>query len=319
MSRLRRDADSVWKDTVKLFFRDFLKLLFPEVHQAISWKVRPQFLDLELRKLHPIVPRGRKRADLIAQVQLKSQQPCLIVVHTEIQLQHDPQFPLRMFAYYYHLREIYQQEVVSLAVIGDTDPNWRPDQYQHALLGCEVQFKYPIVKLIDLDEAQLEESRNPIAALVLAHLKTQRYRNDPKQLFIEKLRLIRKLLEGGYTKAHIIDLYREVDYLMALPKELERDVKSVVKRIQKERGIKRLSFIEREAMEEGVRKGIQQGKIESQQESILLALTTRFGETPEDIVHAIRSEESLERLKSLLQFALTVPDLETFRKHLQGE
>jgi hypothetical protein len=57
--------------------------------------------------------------------------------------------------------------VVSLAVLCHEQPAWRPDRFVYNNWGCEVGIRFPVVKLIDYrrDEAALEQSANPFAAL----------------------------------------------------------------------------------------------------------------------------------------------------------
>jgi len=41
--------------------------------------------------------------------------------------------------------------------------------------GCQLDFRFPMVKLLDFaaDESRLESSDNPFAVVILAHLKAQ--------------------------------------------------------------------------------------------------------------------------------------------------
>ena len=59
----------------------------------------------------------------------------------------------------------YNRKVVSLAVLGDERASWRPDRYRHELCGCTLEFRFPIVKLIDYSDRMedLERSSNPFA------------------------------------------------------------------------------------------------------------------------------------------------------------
>jgi hypothetical protein len=56
-------------------------------------------------------------------------------------------------------------------------------------------------KLLDFREqlAELEANRNPVAALVLAHLAAQQTRADPARRLQEKLALTRRLYDLGYS------------------------------------------------------------------------------------------------------------------------
>jgi hypothetical protein len=46
-----------------------------------------------------------------------------------------------------------------------------------------------------------------------------------------------------------------VDYLMALPKELESQVNAIVREVARRHGLRKLTSLEREALERGARRG----------------------------------------------------------------
>ncbi len=60
-----------------------------------------------------------------------------------------------------------------------------------------------------------------IKIVVLAHLQSQRERNNPEGRLLGKLALIRRLYERGYTRQAILDLFRFIDWVLELPKDLE--------------------------------------------------------------------------------------------------
>jgi len=62
---------------------------------------------------------------------------------------------------------------------------------------------------------------SPMALVIRAHLHALRTRGHPELLMREKIALVWALRERGYTHEQIIDLYKAVDFIMALPKEYE--------------------------------------------------------------------------------------------------
>jgi len=72
-----------------------------------------------------------------------------VVIHVEVQSQAEEDFPRRMYAYNYRLYDKYDQPAVSLAVLADDRPDWRPRQFRAALWGCTAGIDYPVVKLLD--------------------------------------------------------------------------------------------------------------------------------------------------------------------------
>jgi hypothetical protein len=55
---------------------------------------------------------------------------------------------------------------------------------------------------------------------------------------------------------------------------------------------------------------------ECTQDSILTALTARFGEVPLDVIRRLRRIRAATRLKDFLRHAIRCPDLEAFRARL---
>src|SRR6266852_493341 len=132
-------------------------------------------------RISPKAAVGRRYADKLFKVWLKDGQEAWILIHVEVQSQHDDEFPERMFVYHYRLYDRYRRPVVSLAVLGDELANWRPNRFGYSLCGCTMGLEFPVVKLLDhgADLAALEASTNPFAPLVLAHLQTLATRQDP--------------------------------------------------------------------------------------------------------------------------------------------
>ena len=160
---------------------EFLALCFPAIHAAIDWARPYRFLDTELQRATGDDQQGRRTADKLVEVWGRDGVAAWVLIHIEVQSQDISDFARRMFQYHYWLRDRFDRPVVSVAVLGDDRPRWRPTIYESALWGCEIQFRFPIVKLLDYQEhlAELEASRNPVASLVLAHLAAQRTRTDP--------------------------------------------------------------------------------------------------------------------------------------------
>ena len=99
-------------------------------------------------------------------------------------------------------------DVASLVILCDDEENYRPNKYKKGIWGCELNFTFPIVKLLDFAEnwAKMENDGNPFAIVVMAQLKAKEIK-DGRQRKYWKSRLTRMLYERGYDKQDIIDLY----------------------------------------------------------------------------------------------------------------
>jgi hypothetical protein len=176
------DYDSPWKEALDVHFEAFPALFFPHVHRDVDWSRGYEMLDKELQQLLPRAAQGRRTVDKLVKVWRHNGAETWVLIHIEVQTRRQRGFGRRMFVYNSRIADRYNREVVSVAVLADDDPGWRPDRYEWELWGCEKRLVFPTVKLLDYAEreAELEESRNPFAKVVLAHLKALETRRDPE-------------------------------------------------------------------------------------------------------------------------------------------
>ncbi len=163
-----------------------------------------------------------------------------------------------MFVYYYRLRDRYNQKIASLAILGDERETWRPQPFQTELWGCELTFRFPTIKLLDYAPrwAELENSRNPFAIAVMAHLKTKETRNDAIARKEWKFRLTRRLYEQGYERQDILNLFRFLDWMMDLPEGLKQAFRAELEQFEQEKQMPYVTSIEQ--------MGIEKGRLETQ-------------------------------------------------------
>ncbi len=324
------DFDSPWKEAVEVLFPAFMSFFFPTIHAAIDWSRDYQFLDKELEKVVRDATLGRRYADKLVKVFLKEGQETWLLIHIEIQGYYDATFPRRMYVYHYRIFDRYGVEVISLAVLSDDDPAYRPGEYRTGRWGCNLLFQFPVVKVLDYgqDWAQLEAEPNPFAIVVMAHLQARAVK-DGEERKRWKLRLVRLLLEKGYDRQAVLELFRFIDWLLVLPEALEQEFRIELKQVEGERSMPYISSFERLAIQEGreqglqqgLQQGIQQGKrqgsLEGSREMLLEALATRFGAMPEEVTQAINAIEIQETLRSLLRQVISSADLNAFREALR--
>jgi hypothetical protein len=252
MTELRDEFDSPWKDILEAYFQDFMEFFFPHIHDDIDWSRGYDFLDQELRQVVRDAELGKRLTDKLVKVWQRSGEETWVLIHIEIQSQEEGQFSDRMFVYYYRLRDKYQREIASLAILGDERETWRPHPFQAELWGCRVQFEYPMIKLLDYAPrwAELEESRNPFAVAVMAHLKTKETRNDAQARKDWKFRLTRRLYEQGYGRQDILNLFRFIDWMLELPEGLKQAFRTELEQYEQEKKMRYVTSIEQMAKEE---------------------------------------------------------------------
>ncbi len=280
------EYDSPWKEVIEIFFENLTALLFPQIHARIDWSFPYESLEQELREVVRGAKAGPRAIDKLIKVRMLDGKPVYVFIHIEVQVSRDGEFALRMYIYHYRLFDLHPGAVASLAILGDDDPDWRPDRFENELLGSKSSFVYPVVKLTDYNErwAELEADSNPAAVLVMAHLKARATRKDPGSRFRWKKELVRRLYARDYEKKEIRELFRFIDWVMALPKELEQELRVEVQKIEEERRMRYVTSIERLAKEEGHDEGRKEGRKEGREEGMLAVLkrqlTRRFGDLP---------------------------------------
>lgn len=210
------DFDGAWKYALEHYFPNFLALFFPEAHAAIDWRLPVAFRDTELQQIAPEDQAGKQRVDKLVRVRATDGTPTWVYVHVEVQSQRDGEFAERMFRYHARLFDRDRIPVVSLAVLGDDAPSWRPDGFGYTRWGCELALHFPTVKLLDLDQEVLAATVNPFATLVLLHRDAQETRHDPAERLWRKVGRYRALLRQGYSAADIRQLLRLIEHLLRL-------------------------------------------------------------------------------------------------------
>ena len=252
------EYDSPWKEFLDAFLKPFMEFGFRDLHDAIDWSQPVIALDKELQQIDA----GLRTVDKLVEVSLLDGASKWLLIHVEVQSQRVEKFAERMFVYYYRIRDKYDKPLVSLAVLGDNHPDWRPDCYTESHFGCREEFRFPIIKLLDYAEdiAGLERSDNVFATMVLAHLLTQQTAGDPVNREQWKLRLMRSLYERGKSSDEIRQMFRVIDWMMDLPPALAIQFESALEQIEKEKKMPYVTSIERRAKEEGREEGREEGQ-----------------------------------------------------------
>ncbi len=284
------DYDSPWKEAIERYFADFMHFYFPAAHARIDWNQPYLFLDQELRAVAHDAALGARLVDKLVRVSCRNGQTEWIYVHIEIQASSQEEFAERMFIYHYRLYDRFRKPIASLAVLADVRPNWRPETFSYEVCGCRLQLRFPVAKLMDWagSEARLEDSANPFAVVTLAHLPTRTTRKDMRARYAAKWHLVQGLYRRGMRKQQVLDLFKVIDWLMRLPKDLDARLRQDLDTLEKESGMVYITSIERLAIEEGMEKGVrqgiqqgmQQGRLEGKAQVLGKFLAQRFGELP---------------------------------------
>jgi hypothetical protein len=298
------DYDSPWKEALDRYFEPFLALFFPHIHAEIDWTRGHEMLDRELQPVVRRAGRGRRYVDKLVKVGLGDGQERWILIHIEVQGWKERDFPRRMYVYNHRIFDLYDQEVISLAILADDDPDWRPSRYEYARWGFRTLTEFPIVKLLDYAPKyeQLEADPNPFAVVVLAQLKAVETRRLPEERYAWKVRLVKGLYSRGMDPEDVRRLFLFIDWVMELPEPLEDQALEEIDEFQREARMPYISSIERYGLRRGLRQGIE------------VALEMKFGAEGLKLMPELREIYDHVLLEKVLTKIKTAASLEDVRR-----
>lgn len=312
--------DSPWKAVLTHAFHDFMAFFFPQRCAKIDWRKRPRFLDKELAGISfGDAPHGLV-ADKLVQVCLLDGGLHWVLIHIEVQSQHDASLARRVFDYNYHIAKEHDRPVASLVVLADDSLHWRPHSFHSELLGTETHFAFGTAKLLDYAgrDDELLASHNPFALVTLAHLRTQQARHDADQLYAAKWQLTKLLYQHGWTKKRILILFKVINWMMVLPEPYQRRYWRAIHRFEKERDIMWIgpveqSFIDKgwkKGRKEGLEQGLEQGRKEGAAALLQRQLVRRFGPLPQAVQRKL-DKASLDQLEA---WGDALPEAQTLKQ-----
>jgi hypothetical protein len=308
MTLPKADLDSPWKDVLRTYFPQAIQFFFPNTAELIDWSKPYTFLDKEFQKISKDAEVGRRYADQLVQVSLKSGKTLWLLIHLEVQSQAEVGFEARMFTYCLRIFDQFGQMPTSLAILCDKSQTWRPHHYAIKYPDSFLDFGFGTVKLIDFRSRweELEQSPNPFSVIVMAHLKTMETRSNAQQRKTWKLALIRGLYDRGLDRQDILNLYKFIDWVMLLPKGLENTFWQELRAFEEERKVTYVTTGERigfeqgalQGRQEGIQEGIQQGRHEGELTLVLRQLARRVGGITPNVEAEVRAL-SLTQLEAL--------------------
>ena len=324
MRRLRSHYDAAWKEIVRFLFQPLMLLCFPNIAALIDWSVAIEFLETELQSIAPRSKSRRRHVDTLVRVRYLNGQAQRILIHLEVQSQPDAEFSMRMFQYFYRLFDTYGPPIVSVAILADADPNYRPEVYEVDGAGKKCQFDYHRCKLLDFTDEFLEQSDNPVAKAILAHRIAQRTMQDPNRRMVLKLAWVRELFRFRFQEEEIRLLLKALDAMTPLPEDLSIEFRDELIHSDPKTMKPYITSFERIARKEALAEGRAEGRTEGRTEGItegqLLALREsirdlfeeRFGFLPVGVGSRLEMESDPKVLKAWNRRVATIETPEAF-------
>ena len=308
------DMDGGWKQMIEDYLEEFFRFFFPDVHASINFQAGHKFLDKELAKVLVDTETGDRRADKLIQVQWMDGTVEWVLLHVEVQAQSDADFARRMYVYNYRIWDRYQKPVISLALLVDASATFRPDRFHQGKGGCQLEFRFPVVKLLDYRTAdELAADPSPFALASLIQLRKIQAGRDVQQRYRFKLAFIRELYSRGSEQDDILKLFRFMDYILRLPDDLASRFRSELESIEEKLSMPYVTSVERlakqEGIEQGFERGIEQG-LQSIRDLLLQTIQIRFGQIPDPLRASINACTSTEQLSAFHRQALLANSLD---------
>ena len=323
VSKTRADQDSPWKEVLRQYFPEAIVFFFPHTADQIDWTRPCEFLDKEFQQIAIDAELGKRYADQLVKVWSLQGEECWLLIHVEVQAKPEPHFAERMWVYHFRIFDRFHKHPSSLAILCDRQKSWRPTEYTYVSTDTELHFRFNIAKLLDYNDrlTALEESSNPFATIVLAHLQTQATRKNSPQRKENKLTLTRRLYEKGFDRQDILSLFRFIDWVMILEPQEENEFWQTLKSYEEERRMPYITTVEQrgyetglqqglkqgvqQGLQQGVQQGVQQGLQQGQRSFLLRLLKRRVGELPEAMqtqIEGLAIEAIVQLGEDLLDF-----------------
>ena len=277
-----KQNDELLKGVLEMYFEDFLRFLHPEADDIFDFRRAIEFLNTELALLQPQRGRirGKRIADMLAKVYLKSGQEKWILVHTEIEGASQKDFAFRLFQYYYRLVDKNKVPVDTIVIYTGGMAQKRPNYYMEEGFFSRVYFSFLGYHIFDHQEEELLKMGNNIFSLVILACQKaflEGHLSDV-ELGEARLRIAERLLKQRYSYAHVKSFMIFLKNFLYIDSEVVNSafderlykltgggIKMDLLEIVTKQAVQRAT---RQALEKGKLEGLEEGKLEGKLEGL---------------------------------------------------
>ena len=146
--------------------------------------------------------------------------------------------------------------MISLAVLTDTQPSFRPKHYSDTIAGCSIRFEFATVKLLDWQDKteELLQHDNPFGLLIAAQL-TAKLIKDGKNRVDNLIGYYRLAAQKKLPRELVMQLVVFLEWIVALPEDLAPYYNEQLEHLEEDNKMTYISIIERQGIEQGIGQG----------------------------------------------------------------
>lgn len=296
------DHDQRFKNLLKEFFAEFIRLFFP------GWADRFDFGGLEWlgEEIFPDPPQGQRRAlDLVARLPVRQVLPAprpgeadgwIALLHVEIESE-DSVAPLRprMFDYYWMLRARYRLPVLPIGLflrVGLEGVGW--DAFEESFWERRlVHFEYPYVGLPALDAEHYLRGDNWLGVALAALMRVP----DDRRAWL-KAEALRRLVECPENELRRFLLCEVVQAYLPLEGPQLEEFNHLLTTPKYGAAMKVQATWFEEGLEKGLEQGLEQGEVRGQRKLLRRQLEKKFGPLSPEAVRRLENWPA-ERLEEV--------------------
>lgn len=121
-----------------------------------------------------------------------------------------------MMQYYYRIFDKFNKEVTALAIYTDSNSKFKPNSYSKEFYGTKITYEFNTYKVLEQKDKKeiLKNNDNPFSLVILASLYYLESKDNDNKRYNFKLELTKLLLEKGYKKKDIYELFEFIDILL---------------------------------------------------------------------------------------------------------
>jgi len=293
-----RGHDQLFKQLLRAFFADFLRLFDPETAGELDLDTL-EFRDTEA---FTDIPQGERRtADLVVQVRTIGGMPRLLLIHVEVQRERELRFPWRMWQYYSLLRQREDLPVIPVAlVLYPGREGIALEEYTETVFGrTYLVFRYLQISLPRLDAVEYVQTGGVLGAALASAMRLPAEREAQIGVHLAGLRRVREAFETGYVDEARAFL---VVNLIATYLPLSNDERDALQVQLEQQGDTTLEATELTWADHLVLQGREEGREEGREalrEAILRLARARFGSVSPALEQAV---QEMTRENDLLAF-----------------